>query len=112
MLPPAVQFAITPALAITGLLDHTKGDHVKIFTGAIKAVSDEQFNCEAEGLYQFLKDVLDRADEMSCTQGILKVNREEDDQDDDEAPKVDNLIDNYGTLTLEEVVESEAQYIE
>jgi hypothetical protein len=107
-MPPAVQFAITPALAITGLLDYTKGDHVKIFRGAIKAVSDEPFNCEAEGLYQFLKDVLDRADEMGWTQGILKVNN----QDDDVDPKVDNLIDNYGTLTLEEVVESEAQYIE
>jgi len=111
-MPPVVQFAITPALAITGLLDYTKGDHVKIFRGAIKAVSDEPFNCEADGLYQFLKDVLDRADEMGWTQGILKINKEEDDQDDDEPPKVDNLIDSYGTLTLEEVVESEALYIE
>ncbi len=60
----AVRFAFAPALAIEGLLDYTKSEHVKIFRGAIKPISETSFDCEADGLHQFLKDVHDRADEM------------------------------------------------
>jgi hypothetical protein len=62
-----VRFAFAPALAIEGLLDYSKSEHVKIFRGAIKPVSETPFDCEADGLHRFLKDVHDRADEMGWT---------------------------------------------
>ena len=101
-------FARAPALAIPGLLDYRRADHVKIYRSGIKAVSENQYDCEAEGLYQFLKNVRDRADEMGWTEGILGItlNAGEDDE------REENFMENYGTLTLEQVVESELQYID
>jgi hypothetical protein len=101
-------FARAPALAIPGLLNYRKAEHVKIYRSGIKAVSDNPYDCEAEGLYQFLKNVRDRADEMGWTEGILGItlNAGEDDE------REENFMENYGTLTLEQVVESELQYID
>ena len=112
-MPPAdddnVRFAFAPALAIEGLLDYSKSDHVKIFRGAIKPVSETPFDCEADGLHQFLRDVHDRADEMGWTKGILKIGAEED--EDEERIKRENLIDHYGSITLERIVETEEENI-
>ena len=103
-----VTFAFSPALAIQGLLDYTRADHAKIYKSAIREVSKEPFDCEADGLYQFLKDVQDRADEMGWSDSILRITLEV--LDNGEAVQ-ENLIENYGTITLEQVTESELQYI-
>lgn len=103
-----VAFAFSPALAVQGLLDYTKSEHSKIYKSAIREVCKEPFECEAEGLYQFLKDVQDRADEMGWSENILKITLE---VTDDNEPIQENLIENYGTISLEQVVESELQYI-
>ncbi|KAI2512052.1 hypothetical protein MHU86_2340 [Fragilaria crotonensis] len=103
-----VTFAFSPALAIQGLLDYTRADHAKIYKSAIREVSKEPFDCEADGLYQFLKDVQDRADEMGWSDSILKITLEVLDNGD---AVQENLIENYGTITLEQVTESELQYI-
>ena len=71
-----VVFAFSPALAVQGLLDFTKGEHSKIYKSAIREVSKEPFDCKAEGLFQFLKDVQDRADEMKWSDGILNITLE------------------------------------
>ena len=105
-MPPI--FALAPALAIEGPLDYSRTDHAKIYKAGIRQVSDDLFNCEADNLFQFLKDVQDRADEMGWTGGILNVTLNADEPDERE----ENLIENYGTLTLEQVVTSELQYIE
>ena len=100
-----VRFAFAPALAIPGLLDYSKSEHVKIFRGAIKPVSETPFDCEADGLHQFLRDVHDRADEMGWTKGILRIGAEENEDEDDNARE--NLIDHYGSITLERIIETE-----
>jgi len=105
-MPPI--FALAPALAIDGPLDYTRTDHAKIYKAGIRQVTDDLFNCEADNLFQFLKDVQDRADEMGWTGGILNITLNADEPDERE----ENLIENYGTLTLEQVVTSELQYIE
>jgi hypothetical protein len=63
---------------------------------------------EAKGLFQFLKDVQDRADKMGWFDGILNITLE---VTDDNEPVQEKLIENYGTILLEKVVESELQYI-
>ncbi len=103
-----VVFAFSPALAVQGLLDFTKSEHSKIYKSAIREVSKEPFDCEAEGLFQFLKDVQDRTDKMGWSDGILNITLE---VTDDNEPVQEKLIENYGTISLEKVVESELQYI-
>ena len=103
-----VAFAFSPAQAVQGLLDFSKSEHSKIYKSAIREVSKDPFDCEAEGLYQFLKDVQDRADEMGWSDNILNITLE---VTDDIEPVQENLIDNYGTISWEQVVESELQYI-
>ena len=100
-------FARAPALAIPGLLDYRRVDQVKVYHSGIKAISENQYDCKAEGQYQFLKNVRDRADEMGWTEGILTItlNAGEDDE------REENFMENYGTLTLKQVVESKLQYI-
>jgi hypothetical protein len=105
---PNVAFAFSPAQAVQGLLDYTKSEHSKIYKSAIREVCKEPFECEADGLYQFLKDIQDRADEMGWSDGILNITLE---VTDDNEPVQEKLIDNYGTISLEQVVESELQYI-
>jgi hypothetical protein len=96
-----VRFAFAPALAIEGLLDYSKSEHVKIFRCAIKPVSGTPFDCEADGLHQFLKDVHDRADEIGWTKGILRISAEENENEDEDVRE--NLIDHYGSITLERI---------
>jgi hypothetical protein len=110
-MPPAedIRFAFAPALAIEGLLDYSKSDHIKIYRGAIKPVSETPFDCEAVGLHQFLRDVYYRADEMGWTKGILKIGAEEDEGNEDN--RRENLINHYGSITLERIIETEDENV-
>ena len=105
---PNVVFAFSPAQAVQGLLNYTKNKHSKIYKSAIREVCKEPFECKADNLYQFLKDIQDRADKMGWSDGILNITLE---VTDDNEPVQEKLIDNYGTISLEQVVESELQYI-
>ena len=101
-------FALAPAQAIDGALDYSKTDHAKIYKAGIQQVSETPFDCEADGLFQFLKEVQDRADEMGWTTGILSITMGIEDDEE----KEEDFINNYGTLTLEQVIASELQYID
>ena len=68
-------------------------------------MSETPFDCKADGLHQFLRDVHDRADEMGWTKGILRIGAEENEDEDDNARE--NLIDHYGSITLERIIETE-----
>jgi hypothetical protein len=77
-------FALTPAL---------KPDHAKIYESGIKAVCDEAFDCEADGLYQFLEqDIQDKVDKMGWTDGILSITQN---IGDPEAEREEDFIANY-----------------
>jgi hypothetical protein len=101
-------FALAPAQAIDGALDYSKTNHAKIYKAGIQQVSKTPFNCEADGLFQFLKEVQDRAGEMGWTTGILSITM----RIEDNKEKEEDFINNYGTLTLNQVVASELQYID
>jgi hypothetical protein len=62
-MPPG-PFALAPDKAVNGPLDFTKPEHLKIYKSAIRAISDDAFNCEADGLFQFLHELQDRSIEM------------------------------------------------
>ena len=101
-MPPV--FALSPAHAVDGFLDFTQSEHHKIYKSGIRAgtPSDNPFACEATRL--FLRCVEDRANEMGWMNGILDIVISEEGA---ELEEVENLVWNYGTLTLEQVVQSE-----
>ena len=107
-MPPV--FALSPANAVEGFLDFTQSEHHKIYKAGIRAVtpSDYPFTCEATRLFEFLRHVEDRANEMGWMNGILDIVTSEEGADIEE---VENLVWNYGTLTLEQVDQSERRYI-
>ena len=105
-MPPV--FALAPAHAIVGFLDYTKTEHLKIYKSGVRSVTENPFACEADRLFQFLTQVEDRANEMGWMEGILDIVTSDEDE---EVEEVENLIINYGTLTLEQVTESEKRYI-
>jgi hypothetical protein len=111
--PPRVPiFALAPAKAIEGPLDYNKAEHSKIYKSAIRAVSDDAFNCEADGLFQFLQELQDRSIEMGWMEGILKIPLNNEEVEDEEEVEEENLLVNYGSITLEQVVNSELRYIQ
>ena len=72
-------------------------------------MSEDKFSCDADGFFQFLREVQDRAMEMSWMDGILTVSTNVGPEGD---PEEENLLENYGTVTLEQVIESsERAYI-
>jgi hypothetical protein len=103
---PAV-YALAPAQAVAGNLDYTKEAHAKIYKSGIRPVSETLYDCEPDGLFQFLKEVKDRSDEMGWTASILNITT----TDENGAQKVEDFMKNYGTITLEDVESSERLYI-
>jgi hypothetical protein len=106
-MPPV--FALAPAHGIPGFLDYSTSEHLKIYKqGVSKLTGENLFTCEADQLFRFLRKVEDRANEMGWMDGILDVTISEEDA---EVEEVENLILNYGSITLKQVVESEMRYI-
>ena len=101
-----VVFALTPATHVTGLLNFARNDHHKIYKSGIKSI-ETAYDCESEGLFQFLREIRDRATQMGWMDGILNVNISEEDDEEE----LSNIIANYGTLTLEQVRRWERTYI-
>lgn len=99
-------FALTPATHIFGFLNFARSKHHKIYKAGIKAV-DTAYNCEPDGLFQFLREIRDRANQMGWMEGILNVDISEAEDDAD----ISNIIANYGTLTLDQARRWERRYI-
>ena len=68
----------------------------KIYKAGIQSVSETPFNCEADGLFQFLKEVKDRADKMGWTEGILSITKNIGETSEAE----EDFLSNCGTLHL------------
>ena len=73
-----VVFALTPATHVTGLLNFVRTDHHKIFKSGIKSV-ETAYDCELEGLFQFLREIRDCATQIGWMDSILNVDISEDD---------------------------------
>ena len=103
-----VVFALTPAKSINGLLDYSNDSHIKLYNKGTKPLSGELYDGEAEGLYQFLRDLKDRANEYGWTEGILLI----DTNPQDPNANHQSFFENYGSITLQQLRESEEQYID
>jgi hypothetical protein len=59
----AVVFALTPAVAIQGVIDDSRTEGQKIYTSATHKLDKELYDCKPDGLYQFLRSLNNRAKE-------------------------------------------------
>ncbi|KAI2497135.1 hypothetical protein MHU86_17396 [Fragilaria crotonensis] len=103
----AIAFALAPAQAVDGPLDYSRAEHHKIYRSGIRSITDDPFPCDADRLLQFLREVQDRAMEMGWMDGILNVTT----NPGEDEPEEENMLENYGTITLEQVIASERTYI-
>ena len=95
---PAPIFALTPALVHHGILDYSTSEGNKIYKAATRALDKEnQYNCEADGLRNFLGLVTDRAFANGWDTGILAI------PDDVALPlgTSKNLVQHYGEIKLD-----------
>ena len=107
-----IQFALNPAGAIPGLIDFTLQSHLRMHRRATSKLSDDTFDCVPEDLYQFLKELGDRASEFRWNDaiGILMIPKYAPDSN---APiRHVNLLSNHGELTMEEIHKFELTYVE
>ena len=90
-----IPFALTPAQAITGLIDYRTSQGSKLYNGATSKLSEELFDCTSDKLFPFLKTLANRAMECGCSgdKGVLSLESEECPED---RMKYDGLIESYG----------------
>jgi hypothetical protein len=102
-------FALTPAIAIQGIVNYKKTSGRKLYSGAIAKLDEELYDCKPDGLYQFLQSLNSRAQDIgwSNEDGILMIPDDPTSID----PELHYLIDNYGVVTLEQIRSFEETYL-
>jgi hypothetical protein len=104
-------FALNPAAAIDGVIDYGTIEGRKLYGYATKKLDEELFDCNAEGLYQFLQSLGNRASEYGWdndAEGIIKIPENDIDAD----AELFSLIEEYGQLTMERIREYDTTYID
>jgi hypothetical protein len=106
----AVAFALSPAMAIPGIIDFTSRMGKDVFRFSTEKLDEELCDCHPDGMIQFLQSPSVRAPECGWdneVNGILQIPEDPADALSD----TNNLIESYGVLTLESVRAFEASHI-
>ena len=106
-----VQFFLTPASAMVGILDFTEVECRKYYHKATKKLdSEELFDCSPENMHHFLKLLDFRAKEHGWADyinGILWIPEDANDPNSE----LRYLPDEYGRVSLEQITEFERSYL-
>jgi hypothetical protein len=89
----AAAFALTPAVAVIGVINYNTAEGRKLYASATAKLAEEQYDCKPDGLYQFLQYLSNRAREFGWDNdigGILQIPEDPQDPTSD----TNNLIDN------------------
>lgn len=103
-------FALVPAQATQGILDYSRPEGVKTFQSATRSLytdSSESFNCDQEGLWDFLQLVEQRSNMMGF-RAIFHVPHRETPFAE---PVSLDFLSNHGRITRQEVQAHAATYI-
>jgi hypothetical protein len=105
-----VAFALSPAMAIPGIIDLASKTGKDIFRYATEKLEEELYDCRPDGMTQFLQSLSIRATEYGWEDdigGIMQI------PEDPANPLADtnNLIENYGRITIETIRAFETSYI-
>ena len=109
--PPQPNFALTPYQAINGIIDYSTTEGRKYYEKATAKLNDDGFDCQADNLRAFIKDLERRAEAFGWTAqntGILNV---PEDVDDLNSP-VKNLLKHYGEIDWDQIYEYDETYIQ
>eukprot|EP00978_Attheya_sp_CCMP212_P025956 scaffold84501_cov28-Attheya_sp.AAC.1 len=103
-------FALTPAMEIVGVFDLAAREGSKIYSSAIKGLSEELYDCMPNGFFDFLETLGDRAHECGWLLedvGILYIH------EDTLNPNTMylNLLTHYGQMEPDEIRAHENTYI-
>ena len=105
-----VNFSLTPATAIGGIIDYSTSSGRKMYAAATAKLEEDLFDCVAEDLYSFLKALKDRTREFGWDThgvGILSI------PDDPINPtNFKSLIDQHWEIELETIRTFEESYID
>ena len=101
--PPGPIFALSPALATRGIIDYSTRAGEKIYSSATKELDASKYDGEAQGLMAFLELLEERATNFGWDTSIMMI------PDQNGTPI--NLLNGYGTITLEQVRRHEESYI-
>ena len=75
----------------------------------VAKLSEELYDCQPEGLFQFLRSLEDRATEYGWTDevtGIMMIPTDDDDPD-----VLTNLLTNYGEISIETIQTFQEMFI-
>jgi hypothetical protein len=106
-----VPFALSPAMAIPGIIDLSSRTGKDIFRYATEKLEEDLYDCHPDGMTQFLQSLSVRATEYGWeddVNGIMQI------PEDPANPlsNTNNLIENYGRISLDEIRAFEASYID
>jgi hypothetical protein len=107
----AVPFALTPAIAIPGVIDYSQREGQKLYGNATYKLDEDPYDCQADGLYQFLATLHLRAQEFGWNDPINGILQIPEDANDPNSPTT-YLIDNYGQVPLVTIREFETSYLQ
>jgi len=101
-----VNFSLSPGTATANVIDYSTTAGQKVWTNAIDKLSDELFDCESEGLRDFLELIRARSEVMGWSQSALSIpvdvnNNLGDTQD---------FLSHYGEIDLEHCREHALTY--
>ena len=68
-------FALSPAMALGGLIDYTTDAGQKIFKQSIRKLSEEPFDCNTNDLHLIMDLLKQRADKMGWNEPVLGINK-------------------------------------
>jgi hypothetical protein len=105
-----VAFALSPAMAIPGIIDLSSKTGKDIFRFATEKLEEELYDCLPDGMTQFLQSLSIRATEYGWEDdvgGIMQIPVDPADPMSD----TNNLIENYGRITIESIRAFETSYI-
>jgi len=91
-----IPFALAPGLAITGLLDFSTKEHIKIFENATKPL-EPKFDLQAKNMHVFIGQIRDRTN-LYGYNSILTIPVTKNNITSDL-----NLLDHYGEIPLEQI---------
>jgi len=109
--PPQQAFALTPAVAVTGIVDYKTREGQKLYSSATYKLEEEPYDCNADGLYQFLKSLAARAEEFGWdneTGGFLRIPK----NIAQPLANSENLVEHYGTISIEKIRAWEELYLD
>ena len=109
--PDPENFALTPAIAVKGVINMKSSQGRNLYKAAIKPLDEEKYDCKPDGLYQFLHSLYNRAGEFGWsdeTAGVLMIPT---DTTDVIGSDLNYLVRDYGTISYDRIKEYEETYI-